>query len=201
MTSDFKRFDSLRCFSNVIGALHLNGFFPGRAGMPCGLLVGSLFPNGAGGDGDHGEYQQAPSPERAAAARCLLLPGQSYSEPGKMVEAGRDAGFIFISWLCFCAGQSSQDVLHAFSHSFCVFQDLYSQSYDCVCVMFASVPQFKEFYSESSANNDGLECLRFLNEIISDFDEVWGKRQWVQVRNLSRSHCLLLSVVSAFVQA
>uniref|UniRef100_H3CDG0 adenylate cyclase n=1 Tax=Tetraodon nigroviridis TaxID=99883 RepID=H3CDG0_TETNG len=39
-------------------------------------------------------------------------------------------------------------------------QDLYSQSYDCVCVMFASVPQFKEFYSESSANNDGLECLR-----------------------------------------
>lgn len=55
---------------------------------------------------------------------------------------------------------------------FLVFQDLYSQSYDCVCVMFASVPQFKEFYSESSANNDGLECLRFLNEIISDFDEV-----------------------------
>lgn len=53
-----------------------------------------------------------------------------------------------------------------------VFQDLYSQSYDCVCVMFASVPQFKEFYSESSANRDGLECLRFLNEIISDFDEV-----------------------------
>lgn len=41
--------------------------------------------------------------------------------------------------------------------------------------MFASVPQFKEFYSESSANRDGLECLRFLNEIISDFDEVWGR--------------------------
>lgn len=54
-------------------------------------------------------------------------------------------------------------------------QDLYSQSYDCVCVMFASVPQFKEFYSESSANRDGLECLRFLNEIIADFDEVWGE--------------------------
>lgn len=57
-----------------------------------------------------------------------------------------------------------------------MFQDLYSQSYDCVCVMFASVPQFKEFYSESSANRDGLECLRFLNEIISDFDEVRGRR-------------------------
>ena len=38
--------------------------------------------------------------------------------------------------------------------------------------MFASVPEFKEFYSESMENRDGLECIRFLNEIISDFDEV-----------------------------
>lgn len=69
-----------------------------------------------------------------------------------------------------------------------VFQDLYSQSYDCVCVMFASVPQFKEFYSESSANNDGLECLRFLNEIISDFDEVCGRTRGGAGSKLSRSH-------------
>ncbi|MEQ2190649.1 hypothetical protein XENOCAPTIV_003702 [Xenoophorus captivus] len=55
-------------------------------------------------------------------------------------------------------------------------QDLYSESYDCVCVMFASMPQFKEFYSESSANGDGLECLRFLNEIIVDFDDVRPRR-------------------------
>ncbi|XP_072231931.1 adenylate cyclase type 4-like isoform X2 [Leuresthes tenuis] len=60
-------------------------------------------------------------------------------------------------------------------------QDLYSQSYDCVCVMFASVPQFKEFYSESSANRDGLECLRFLNEIIADFDELLSKPKFSSV--------------------
>lgn len=54
----------------------------------------------------------------------------------------------------------------------CVFQDLYSQSCESVCVMFASVPEFKEFYTEDSVNKDGLECLRFLNEIITDFDEV-----------------------------
>uniref|UniRef100_A0A8C1PID5 adenylate cyclase n=1 Tax=Cyprinus carpio TaxID=7962 RepID=A0A8C1PID5_CYPCA len=55
-------------------------------------------------------------------------------------------------------------------------QDLYSKSCECVCVMFASVPHFfKEFYNESSVNNDGLECLRFLNEIISDFDELLNK--------------------------
>ncbi|GAA6070754.1 adenylate cyclase type 4-like, partial [Tachysurus ichikawai] len=54
-------------------------------------------------------------------------------------------------------------------------KDLYSQSCECVCVMFASVPEFKEFYTESSVNGDGLECLRFLNEIITDFDELLSK--------------------------
>ncbi|XP_060922325.1 adenylate cyclase type 4-like [Limanda limanda] len=63
-------------------------------------------------------------------------------------------------------------------------QDLYSQSYDCVCVMFASVPEFKEFYSESSANSDGLECLRFLNEIISDFDELLSKPKFSSVEKI-----------------
>ncbi|XP_069374778.1 adenylate cyclase type 4-like [Paralichthys olivaceus] len=63
-------------------------------------------------------------------------------------------------------------------------QDLYSQSYDCVCVMFASVPQFKEFYSESSANRDGLECLRFLNEIIADFDELLSKPKFSSVEKI-----------------
>ncbi|XP_029310663.1 adenylate cyclase type 4 [Cottoperca gobio] len=63
-------------------------------------------------------------------------------------------------------------------------QDLYSQSYDCVCVMFASVPQFKEFYSESSANRDGLECLRFLNEIISDFDDLLSKPKFCSVEKI-----------------
>uniref|UniRef100_A0A672G4L2 adenylate cyclase n=1 Tax=Salarias fasciatus TaxID=181472 RepID=A0A672G4L2_SALFA len=63
-------------------------------------------------------------------------------------------------------------------------QDLYSQSYDCVCVMFASVPEFKNFYSESSANNDGLECLRFLNEIIADFDELLSKPKFSSVEKI-----------------
>ncbi|XP_068163759.1 adenylate cyclase type 2-like [Antennarius striatus] len=63
-------------------------------------------------------------------------------------------------------------------------QDLYSQSYDCVCIMFASVPQFKEFYSESSANRGGLECLRLLNEIISDFDELLSKPKFSSVEKI-----------------
>lgn len=58
----------------------------------------------------------------------------------------------------------------------CVLQDLYHQSYDLVCVMFASIPDFKEFYTESDVNKEGLECLRLLNEIIADFDEVKAAR-------------------------
>lgn len=38
--------------------------------------------------------------------------------------------------------------------------------------MFASIPNFSDFYTEESINNGGIECLRFLNEIISDFDSV-----------------------------
>ncbi|XP_063239440.1 adenylate cyclase type 3 isoform X2 [Bacillus rossius redtenbacheri] len=49
-------------------------------------------------------------------------------------------------------------------------EELYSQSYAEVGVLFASMPNFSDFYSEESVNNQGLECLRFLNEVISDFD-------------------------------
>lgn len=52
-------------------------------------------------------------------------------------------------------------------------QELYSQSYDAVGVMFASIPGFADFYSQTEMNNQGVECLRLLNEIIADFDEVY----------------------------
>ncbi|XP_070534342.1 adenylate cyclase type 3-like [Ptychodera flava] len=49
-------------------------------------------------------------------------------------------------------------------------EELYSHSYDEVGVIFASIPNFSEFYTEDLINNQGVECLRFLNEVISDFD-------------------------------
>lgn len=39
-------------------------------------------------------------------------------------------------------------------------------------MFFASIPNFSDFYIELDANNQGVECLRVLNEIIVDFDEV-----------------------------
>lgn len=37
-------------------------------------------------------------------------------------------------------------------------------------VLFAAMPNFSDFYTEDDVNNQGLECLRFLNEVISDYD-------------------------------
>ena len=54
-------------------------------------------------------------------------------------------------------------------------EELYSKSYNSVGVLFAAVPNFTDFYTEETVNNQGLECLRFLNEVISDFDGLLGR--------------------------
>ncbi|XP_068085089.1 adenylate cyclase type 2 [Anabrus simplex] len=51
-------------------------------------------------------------------------------------------------------------------------QELYHERYSCIAVMFASIPNYKEFYDENDVNKQGLECLRLLNEIICDFDKL-----------------------------
>ncbi|XP_037721480.1 adenylate cyclase type 5 isoform X2 [Drosophila subpulchrella] len=50
--------------------------------------------------------------------------------------------------------------------------DLYHEQCDSVCILFASIPNFSEFYVELEGNNEGVECLRLLNEIIADFDDL-----------------------------
>lgn len=57
-------------------------------------------------------------------------------------------------------------------------EELYSKSYNSVGVLFAAMPNFTDFYTEESVNNQGLECLRFLNEVISDFDGLLGKKNF-----------------------
>lgn len=63
--------------------------------------------------------------------------------------------------------------------------ELYYQSCECVAVMFASISNFSEFYVELEANNEGVECLRLLNEIIADFDEV-SHRKFVLLKKTER---------------
>ncbi|XP_036374569.1 adenylate cyclase type 8 isoform X2 [Megalops cyprinoides] len=63
-------------------------------------------------------------------------------------------------------------------------EELYSQSYDTVGVMFASIPGFADFYSQTEMNNQGVECLRLLNEIIADFDELLGEDRFQDIEKI-----------------
>lgn len=92
------------------------------------------------------------------------------NHPAKVLALGALSSY----WLHWAGGEAevtlvSSDIVRLLLHS---LQDWYHQSYDCVCVLFASVPDFKVFYTECDVNKEGLECLRLLNEIIADFDEV-----------------------------
>lgn len=63
-------------------------------------------------------------------------------------------------------------------------QELYHEQCESVCVMFASIPNFSEFYVELEGNNEGVECLRLLNEIIADFDEILAEEQFRYIEKI-----------------
>lgn len=62
--------------------------------------------------------------------------------------------------------------------------DLYSEYHPEVCVMFASIPNFKDFYQQSSSNKNGIECIRVLNEIIVEFDQLLSMRDFGSVEKI-----------------
>uniref|UniRef100_T1J6T7 adenylate cyclase n=1 Tax=Strigamia maritima TaxID=126957 RepID=T1J6T7_STRMM len=70
---------------------------------------------------------------------------------------------------------------HFLDNQFRNNMDLYHQSYSKVGVMFVSIPNFHEFYIELDGNNQGVECLRLLNEIIADFDELLDDERFKSV--------------------
>lgn len=63
-------------------------------------------------------------------------------------------------------------------------QELYHEQCDHVCIMFASIPNFSEFYIELEGNNEGVECLRLLNEIIADFDELLSEARFSSIEKI-----------------
>ncbi|XP_070498799.1 adenylyl cyclase 78C-like isoform X2 [Chironomus tepperi] len=63
-----------------------------------------------------------------------------------------------------------------------VSDDIYSKSHDMCGVMFASIPNFKDFYSEDLEN--GKACIRILNEIICDFDALLDEAKFVTVEKI-----------------
>lgn len=70
-------------------------------------------------------------------------------------------------------------------------EELYSKSYNCVGVLFAAMPNFSDFYTEESVNNQGLECLRFLNEVISDYDALLEQERFkgvIKIKTISSTY-------------
>ncbi|TRY86930.1 hypothetical protein DNTS_002200 [Danionella cerebrum] len=63
-------------------------------------------------------------------------------------------------------------------------QELYSQSYDEVGVMFASIAGFNEYYEQKEINNEGVDCLKLLNEIIADFDELLEESYFLDIEKI-----------------
>ena len=53
-----------------------------------------------------------------------------------------------------------------------LLQDLYYDFHPEAGILFASIPDFAEYYEEEEANNQGIECMRLLNEIFGDFDQL-----------------------------
>ena len=68
----------------------------------------------------------------------------------------------------------SSTPIHSLTHTHPLThpQNYFSESCECACVIFASIPEFWSLYSETEINQKGKEWLRLLNEIIGDFDDV-----------------------------
>lgn len=66
--------------------------------------------------------------------------------------------------------------------------EIYHEQCDFVCVMFATIANFSEFYVELEGNNEGVECLRLLNEIIVDFDELLSQDKFRFVKKVLENY-------------
>ncbi|XP_013791470.1 uncharacterized protein LOC106475327, partial [Limulus polyphemus] len=70
---------------------------------------------------------------------------------------------------------------HFLDNQFRNNMDLYHQSYSKVGVMFATIPNFHEFYTDIKTDSQVVECLRLLNEIIVDFDELLDEDRFYMI--------------------
>lgn len=51
-------------------------------------------------------------------------------------------------------------------------RELYYETYTSCAVMFAAIPNFFKFYSETPETEHGLQYISLLNDIICEFDKV-----------------------------
>ncbi|VDK33213.1 unnamed protein product [Gongylonema pulchrum] len=61
--------------------------------------------------------------------------------------------------------------------------ELYAYLHENVCVMFASIPNYKEFWGQWDRSRK-LECLRLLNEIVCEFDKLLSKPKFSSIEKI-----------------
>lgn len=76
--------------------------------------------------------------------------------------------------------------------------DLYHKSYERIGVIFATISNFSDFYSEVQGNNHGLECLRLLNEIICDFDTILDDQRFRAVDKIKTIGSTYMAAIGLF---
>lgn len=76
--------------------------------------------------------------------------------------------------------------------------DLYHKSYERIGVIFATISNFSDFYSEVQGNNHGLECLRVLNEIICDFDSILDDERFKAVDKIKTIGSTYMAAIGLF---
>ncbi len=60
-------------------------------------------------------------------------------------------------------------------------QDLYYDFHPEAGILFASIPDFADYYKEEESNNQGIECMRLLNEIFGDFDQLLTDKRFQSI--------------------
>ena len=83
-------------------------------------------------------------------------------------------------------------------HFIVYLQELYHEQCDSGCILFASIPNFSEFYVELESNNEGVECLRLLNEIIADFDEILEEEAFKCIEKIKSTGATYMAASGSF---
>lgn len=82
---------------------------------------------------------------------------------------------------------------------FFILQELYHEECESVCILFASIPNFSDFYVELESNNEGVECLRLLNEIIADFDELLEEERFKWIEKIKSTGATYMAAAGMFI--
>ncbi|KTG43828.1 hypothetical protein cypCar_00023370 [Cyprinus carpio] len=127
---------------------------------------------------------------RTALQFCLLLLGYLLLLMMVLAEEFKHSPSVLQQFCCWIHENNNMRnlltvIAIAINFGMALFDmELYSQSYDEVGVMFASIAGFNEYYEQKEIIHEGVECLRLLNEIIADFDELLEETYFLDIEKI-----------------